>query len=63
VVELGNDIVNTITKINVLVCNQMCSLAIDYRGHVYLLFNSRFKEQLVYEFFIKSTSRRDENCD
>ena len=60
-VELGNDIGITTTKINVLVCNQMCSLAMDYGAHVYLLFNSRFKEQLVYEFFIKSTSRRDEN--
>lgn len=60
-VEVGNDIVITITKINVLVCNQMCSLAMDYRAHVHLLFNSRFKEQVVYEFFIKSASRRDEN--
>lgn len=60
-VELGNDIGITTPKINVLVSNQMCSLAMDYVAHVYLLFNSRFKEQLVYEFFIKSTSRRDEN--
>ncbi len=62
-VELGNDIVITISKINVLVCNQVCSCAMCYPTYVYLLFNSSFIEQLVYEFFIKSTSRRDDNFE
>jgi hypothetical protein len=63
VVELGTDSGNAISKINVLVCNQLCYLAFNYGAHVYLLFNSNLIEQLVYEFFIKSTPRRDENCE
>ena len=62
-VEVGNDIVITISKIYVLVCNQMCSCAMGYTICVYLLFNSSFIDQLVYEFFIKSTPRRGDKFE
>lgn len=41
----------------------MCYIALQYATRVYLLLNSDLTEQLVYEFFIKSTPERDENCE
>ena len=41
----------------------MCYIALQYGTRVYLLLNSDLTEQLVYEFFIKSTAKRDENCE